>query len=198
MREAMRSGKKRLEILQLLADADKFDRLARHRLQTERRAAPRVAVQLGQDRPGDLQRLVEMRGHIDRLLPRGRVKNKEDFLRFDQVAQPHQFLHQRLVDLQPAGGVENQRVAIILPGEVKGFAGDFQAHPFPLCVTKTGKPSCLASVSNWSMAAGPVNVHRDQQRRAGLFVEQAGQFGAGSRFAGAVQTDHHDGTGIAA
>ena len=47
-------GVKRLEILQLFAHAGELDRLARDRLQTQRRAAARVAVQLGQDRAGDV------------------------------------------------------------------------------------------------------------------------------------------------
>ena len=78
------------------------------------------------------KRLVEMRGDIDRFLAGGGIEHQQNFLRLDQVAQADQFLHQRFIDLQPAGRVENQRVAIIRAREIERFAGDLQHIRFAL------------------------------------------------------------------
>ena len=104
--------------------------------------------------PVMLQRLVEMRGDVDGFLAGGGVEHEQNFLRLHQVAQADQFLHQRLVNLQPAGGVENQSVAVVGPGEIQRLAGDFQNIRFAAFARKPAISSCLPSVSNWSMAAG--------------------------------------------
>ena len=61
----------RLEVVELFAGAGELDRLAGDFAEAERRAAARIAVELGQDRAGDAQCLVKMRGDADRLLPGG-------------------------------------------------------------------------------------------------------------------------------
>src|SRR5580765_886682 len=69
------------EVLKLLAQAHEFDRLLGHRFQAQGRAAARVAVELGQNAAGDLKRLIEVRGHVDRFLPGGRIEHQQDFVR---------------------------------------------------------------------------------------------------------------------
>ena len=51
-----------------------------------------------------------MLGHADRLLASGGVGDEENFLRLEEVAQALQFLHERLVDLLPAGRVVDLHV----------------------------------------------------------------------------------------
>jgi hypothetical protein len=160
-------------------------------------APPRVAVQFGQDRPGDVQRLVEMGGDIDRLLARRRVKHKEDFLRLDQVAQQDQFAHQRLVDLQAAGGIKDQRIAIVLSREIERLAGNFQDVRLPFA-DENRQIQLFAEGFQLVHSGRAIDVGGHEQRRAGLFVEQTREFAAGSRFARSMQTDHHNATGIAA
>ena len=48
---------KRFEVLQLFADAGELDRLAGDGFHAQGRAAAGVAIELGQNRAGDVQRL---------------------------------------------------------------------------------------------------------------------------------------------
>ena len=75
---------KRLELIELLAHAGKFDRPLRDFAHRERRAAARIAVELGQDEAGDVQRFVEMRRHAHRLLAGGGVGDEQHFLRLQE------------------------------------------------------------------------------------------------------------------
>ena len=81
-------GHERLELIELLADAGELDRTLRDLAHRERRAAARVAIELGQNDAGDAQRLVKMRGHADRLLAGGRVGDEQDFLRLQEFLEP--------------------------------------------------------------------------------------------------------------
>ena len=117
---------KRLEILQFFADAHELDRFARDRFEAQGRAAARIAVEPGENRAGDLQRLIKMRRDIDRFLAGGGVEHQQNLLRLHQVAQADQFLHERFVNLQTARGVEDERVAVVGPCECEGSAGDLQ------------------------------------------------------------------------
>ena len=64
---------KRLELVELFADAGEFDRALGHLAHGERRAAAGIAVELGEDEAGDLEGVVEMGGHAHRLLAGGGV-----------------------------------------------------------------------------------------------------------------------------
>ena len=188
----------RLEILELLADARELDRLAGHRPQAQGGAAAGVAVELGQDGAGDVERLVEMRGHVHRLLAGGGVEHEQDFLRLDQVAQPDQFLHQRFVDLQPAGGVEDERVPFVGARRSRAPRGQ--------CASTSVSPRCdkhrqielLAERFELVHRRRPINVGRHEQRRAALLLEQAGQLAARGGLARAVQADHQHAARVAA
>src|ERR1039458_8335968 len=117
---------KRLELVEFFTHAAEFDGLAGDSLQTQRRAAARVAIELRQNGTGDLQRLVKMRGDVDGFLAGGGVEDEQNFRRLHEVAQPDEFLHQRFVHLQSPGSVENQNVTAAGPGEIQSFAGNFQ------------------------------------------------------------------------
>ena len=180
----------RLEVVELFAGAGELDRLAGDFAETERRAAARVAIELGQDRAGDAQCLVKMRGDADRLLPGGGVEHEQDFARLNPVAKLDEFLHQRLVDLQPAGGVENDHVNAVRLGLGHRAVGDlehvlFAAHQETRQIKLPGQGLDLVH------RGGPVNVRADEQRFAILGGEQAGELAAGGGFAGAVQAAHH-------
>src|SRR5690242_14098146 len=130
---------KRLEFVQLFTDAGKLDRLAGHGLHAQRRTTARVTVELGENGPGDVQRLIEVRGDIHSFLAGGGIEHQQNFLRLDEVAQPHELLHERLVNLQPTGGVENNDVAIVQLRERKRFLGNFQHVRFAAFYKKDRK-----------------------------------------------------------
>ena len=114
-----------LELIQFLPRAGQLDRFAGDGLQAEGRATASVAIQFCQDGTGDVQRLIKMRRHIHRFLAGGGIEHEQNFLRLNEVAQTNQFLHERAVNLQTSGGVEDKRIAIIRLGEFQRAPGDF-------------------------------------------------------------------------
>ena len=70
-----------LQVLALLTQAHEVNRLARHRPDRERRAATRVAVQLGQADPVDADLAVKKTGRIHRVLTRHGVGHQEGIAR---------------------------------------------------------------------------------------------------------------------
>ena len=74
-----------------------------------------------------------MRGYADGLLSGGGVEHEQNFTRLNPVAQPDEFLHQRFVDLQSAGCIEDDHVDAVLLGLGHRSVGDlvdvlFTAH----------------------------------------------------------------------
>src|SRR5471030_617434 len=117
---------KRFEFVELFADAHELDGLAGDGLHAQGGAAARVAVELGENRAGDVQRRIEMRGDVDGFLAGGGVEYEQNFLRLHEVAQAHEFLHERFVNLQTPGGVEDDDVTIICLRKIQRLARDFQ------------------------------------------------------------------------
>ena len=77
----------------------------------KRGTAAGVAVELGQDHAVELERLVERLGRGDGVLAGHGVADEEDLVRLDLLLDLRQLGHQLVVDVQPAGRVEDQRVA---------------------------------------------------------------------------------------
>ncbi len=76
-------GVKRLQVLQPLADADERDRHADDAHHRERRAAARVAVELGQHDAGHAHPGVELAGALHRVLPGHRIGDKQQIRRLE-------------------------------------------------------------------------------------------------------------------
>jgi hypothetical protein len=99
-----------LELVELLADRDVLDRLAGDGADGERGAAAGVAVELRQDDAVERDLLLERLRDIDGLLAGHRVEDEEHVHRLRRVADADELLHQLLVDVQPAGGVDDDDV----------------------------------------------------------------------------------------
>ena len=80
------------KLVELLALAGVFDRLAGDGAHRERRAAAGVAVELGEDDAGDADGVVEVLGDGNRLLAGGGVGDEQGFLRVDEGVQALEFL----------------------------------------------------------------------------------------------------------
>ena len=85
MRAGVPLGIEHLEAVDLLADAGELDRRAGDLPHRQRRAAARVAVELGQDDAGQRQRLLERLGGVDRVLALHRVDHEQ---RLDRLRAP--------------------------------------------------------------------------------------------------------------
>ena len=117
-------GMEVLEVVELLAAAGELDGLAGDRPHGEGGAAAGVAVHLGEDDAVELHLLLELQGHVDRVLAGHGVEHQQDVVRLDRVADAHQLVHELLVDVQAAGGVDDEHVAPLAPRPLHPVLGD--------------------------------------------------------------------------
>ena len=103
-------GMEDVEVGVLLADADELDRAVDDRLDRERRAAAGVAVELRQHDAGDAEAVVELLRRLHGVLAGHGVGDEEDLARPHVVLDRVELLHQLFVDVQAAGGVEDDGV----------------------------------------------------------------------------------------
>lgn len=99
---------------ELLADTGKLERLASDVAHRQRRAATRVTVELGQHDAGERQRLVEGACGVDRILAEHRVDHEQGLDRLYRSMQGLDLGHHGLVHREPAGGVDQQHVDVVL------------------------------------------------------------------------------------
>ena len=146
-------GMELLERIGLLADADVLDRLLRHAVDGERRAAARVAVHLGEDDAGDVEPRVEALRDLHRVLAGHAVGDEQDLVRLDRRLEALELGHHRVVDLQAAGGIDEHHAIARARATSMPFFAIFTTSCSPRSAY-TGMSSCAPSVSSWSMAAG--------------------------------------------
>ena len=103
------------DVVKLFARTGKLDRLARDRLYGERGAASGIAVELCEDNAGYFEQVVEALRYVDRVLTCHRVDNEENLVGVDLRLDLFELVHQHLVDVETAGGIEdNHVVAVVL------------------------------------------------------------------------------------
>ena len=196
MRPAKSVRVKVLELIQLLADTGELDRPMRDLPHRERRAAAGVAVEFRQDESRDAQGLVEMRGHADRLLPRGGVGHQQDLLRLQRIAQALEFLDQRFVNFLAPGGIEILHVDAGLGGRpLRAFAAGLDEIGFARLRPKNRHSDLTRQRHELIDGSRPLQVAGDQHGAAAFLFEQAGELGGRGGFAGAVQAHHQDAGG---
>src|SRR5437660_12186259 len=105
---------------------------------------------------------------IDRFLAGGGVEDEQSFLRLDQVAQVNEFLDKRFVDLESAGGVEDECVAIIGFGKVECAASDLEDVGLAF-VSEDGELKLLAELFELVHGRRAIDVSGDEQWSATLF-----------------------------
>ena len=93
-------------------------------LTRERGAAAGVAVELGEDHAVELRDLGELLGDVDGVLAGHGVDDEQHDVRLDALLDVRELLHERLVDVQAAGGVDDQDVLAVALGLVERPAGD--------------------------------------------------------------------------
>ena len=185
-------GMEHLERLDFFARAGELHRPPGHLAQRKRRAAARVAVELGEDEPGDPDRAVEFLRHAHRLLPGRRVAHEQAFVRPDNFFHPPQLVDEALVEVLPPGRVVNFHVAALRLGPRHPVAHRAQdvflsgLGPENRHVDLRGKGRELLD------GGGALQVARDQHRRASALFEERGQLRAGGRLARAVEPHHED------
>ncbi len=131
-----------------------LDRLAGDGAHRQRGAAAGVAVELGEDDAVEVDRCCELLGDVDGVLAGHGVDHQQDVVRLDRVADAHELAHQLVVDVQAAGGVDDDHVAAVgartpTPPRAMSTGSSVRA----LRVDRHAHAARRASTS-WSMAAG--------------------------------------------
>src|SRR5215208_726069 len=179
-----------LERVRLLADADVLDRLLRDAVDRERGAAAGVAVHLRQDDAGDAERAVEALRDLHRVLPRHAVGDEQDLVRARLFLQSRQLPHHLVVDLEAAGGVDDDDAvagALGLVHAVPDDAGDV----LRVALGVDRDPQLGAQGLELVDGRGAVDVGGYEARRAPFGLELASELCRRGRFPGTLEPDHH-------
>ena len=160
-------------------------------LDGERGAAARVAVELRQHDAVERDSLLERARDRDRLLPRHRVDDEEDVHRLHRVADVRELVHQRLVDLEPAGGVHDHHVAAVGRGARETLPrGDDRVARLGPVDRHLDLPAELLELVD---RRRPLEICGDEARRLSLVLaEMERELRGGRRLARALQPAEED------
>src|SRR5690606_17216560 len=184
-------GVELLQPVQLFAHTQELDRHAGDFTHRDGRAATSIAVHLGEDQPGQADRIVEALRDVDSFLAGHRVRDEQDLLRLDPLLDRLQLVHHGLVDLEAASRVHDDDAVILAAGKLHAVVGDRRRRGVgPLAVH--GDVKLLAERDELFDGGGPVRVRRDEQRPVAFPAQVQRQLASSGRLTGALQTDEHD------
>ena len=197
MRWAIRSGWKRSKSPSFSPVEANMIGLPVTALTLKRRATAGVAVELGEHDAVELGDLGELLGDVHCVLAGHGVDHQQHRVRPHPLLDPGQLLHQRLVDVQAAGGVDDQHVLAVARGLVERPAGDVDRIAVGALLVDRGT-GLRADLDELLDRRRPVDVaRRDRDRGAVLLAQHLGQLGRGRRLARALQAGHQDDGGRA-
>ena len=180
----------RLDHVQLFAGAHELDGLARGRPNGQSSAAAGVAVQLGQQHAVDAQRLVKGGGGVHGVLTGHGVHHQQDLVGVDVCLDILQLVHELLVDMQAACGVQKHQIVAVVGGELQRLLGNL--HGIALPHLEDGNVQLPAHHLQLGDGGGTVHVAGHQQRPlAVLPAHEARKLCAVGGLTGALQTHHH-------
>src|SRR4051794_26787510 len=185
-------GVEALELVELLAHAREQDRLARDRLDAQRGAAAGIAVELAHQHAVELDGLGELLGDVDRVLAGHRVDDEQDVVRLDRPADVDELLHELSVDVQAAGGVDDEDVLAVHLRLVERPPRDVDRRAVGALLVDVGADlgAELDELVDRGRAVHVARRHRDG--RAVLRLQVAGELGARRRLARALEAGHED------
>ncbi len=185
-----------LERIGLLAGAQELDRDAGDCRDREGRAATGVAVDLGQDQPADRDGGDERLGDRDRFLAGHGIDDEERLDRVDGRVDRGDLGHQRLVDGQAAGGVEDDHVADLAPGRIHPAADDVHDRGADGRAVDRDVEA-LAQRLELVGGGGPIRIRGDEERAATELDDVPGELRARGGLARALEADHRDDSRVA-
>ena len=187
-------GAELLELVELLALAQELHRLAGHGLDGQRRAAACVAVELGEDEAVEVQATVELRRGAHRVLADHRVDDEQDVLGLDRLLDLLELVHERVVDGEAAGGVDDHHVTAHVAGLGDSQLGEL--HRLHALDAEHRHTELAAEHHELVDRRRTVDVRGHEHGLLALGEQALGQLARGGRLAGALQADHHDDGGI--
>ncbi|OIQ69788.1 hypothetical protein GALL_486080 [mine drainage metagenome] len=182
----------RLKRVHLFAKADEADRLAGDGAHRQGGATASVAVHPGQGDAGDADLAVKLGGDVDGVLPGEAIDHQHHLTRGGDVADGFDLVHQRLVDVQAAGGVEDVDVIAAEVGLGFGAFGDLNGG-FAFDDRQGIDADLRAEDLQLLHRRRAVGVERGHQHPLAVFLFQTlGELGGGGGLARALQADHQD------
>ena len=191
----MRSGWKRLDGVELLADADQLDRAAGHRAHAERGTAAPVAIDAGQRDAGEADALVEGACDGDGVLAGQRVRHQQGLRRHGHVAHRRAFGHQLVVDVEAPGGIEQDHVVALLRARLHGAPRDGDGS---LARDHRQHVDLGLHAERRKLLHGrrPAGVERGHQHALLVgHAQEAAELGGRRGLAGALEAHHENGGG---
>ena len=135
--------------------------------------------------------LGEALGDVDGVLAGHRVDDQQHVVRLGHLPHLGELVHQVLVDVQAAGGVDDQDVAVVLHRLVARPGG----HLDGVGLTRLGVDVGLrlgAELLELLDRSRPLQVAGGQGDVLVLLLQQLGELGAGGRLARALEPGHQD------
>src|SRR2546426_6307172 len=180
------------DVLVRLADVHEHDRLADRLRHRERRAAFRVRVDLREDDPIEADGIVELLPLLDRVVAREGVADVEDQGRLGDAVDLLHLVHQVLVRLHPACGIDQDDVPAARPRVLDCVEGD-RGRGRARVVFDELEAHRLRVLLELLDRARPERVGRRDDARVAFLHDVVCELRDGRRLAGPVHPDeHHD------
>ena len=180
------------ELVEFFAFADVFDGFAGDGAHREGGAAAGVAVEFGEDDPGEIDGGVEGFGDLDGLLAGGGVGHEEVLAGLQEAAESPQFFEEAVIDFLAPGGVEDEEGTGLALGPLQGGLGGFQDVFFVGVGGEARDTGLLGDLGELVDGGGPVEVGGDEERAAAVFFQAQGELAGGGGLAGAVEPAEDD------
>jgi hypothetical protein len=184
-------GVELFEGVEFFADANEFDGLAGDGFDGEGGAAAGVGVELGEDDAVEFELFVEGFGGVDGVLADHGIDDEEDLMGLDLDVDGFEFVHQRLIDVEAAGGVEDDDVPAILLGELDGVAADLDGI-FVFALGVDGGVGLLAEGVELVDGGGALQVGGDEEGVFAFGFEVKGELADGGGFSGTLEAAEHE------
>ena len=179
-----------LELVELLADRGELDRLASHGADREGCAAARVTVELRQDHAVEGDPLLEGGRHVTASWPVIESRTSRTFVRLRLGADPWELVHQRVVDLQPAGGIDDDDVATLRASLLDPDAS--RLYRVLALGARDGDLELPAELLELRHGRGPLKVGGDEKRRAAVLAQHQRELAGCRRLPRALEADEQD------
>jgi len=184
-------GMKDLQGVSLFAHAQVLDRYAGHRAHRDGRTTSGITVNLGQDQAGDPHPLVKLVGDAHGILTGHGIHDQEHFLGVSLGLDLLELVHQLVVDVQAAGGVEQHHA-------VRRLAG-----PLDCVGTDLGRRNLVTFAVDWHVklpaqhlelgdGRRPASISRYHQGPLPALAQRHRQLGCGRRLARSLEANQHD------
>ena len=177
------------QLIELFASTHKLDRPARDHTHRKCCTAAGITVELGEDHPIDPQCFIEFFRHIDCILANHRIDYQQDFMRLNGGFDRLQLAHQRLVDMQPPGGIEDHQVVPVVLGVQHCPPRNLNRVILPHFKHRDACP--LTDHFQRVNRRRTIDVARNKQRAFALSLEMECEFCRMGCLTGTLQSTHH-------